>query len=45
MRFRLLNYSRMKDIVKDGGQPFSFAFKEPLLVLNNFNVSFNNNTK
>ena len=26
----------MKDILRNGGQPFSFAFKEPLIVLNNF---------
>jgi hypothetical protein len=26
----------MKEVMRNGGQPFSFTFKEPLLVLNNF---------
>ena len=26
----------MKEIVKNGGQPFNFSLKEPLIVLNNF---------
>lgn len=26
----------MKDILSNGGQPFSFSFREPLIVLNNF---------
>ena len=34
--FRVINYCRMKDVLKNGGQPFSFSFKEPLIVLNNF---------
>ena len=34
--FRVINYCRMKDVMSNGGQPFSFSFKEPLIVLNNF---------
>lgn len=26
----------MKDVLKNGGQPFSQSFKQPLIVLNNF---------
>ena len=29
----------MKDILKNGGQPFSTAMNEPLLVLNGFNLN------
>ena len=36
MTFRIINYCRMKDILRNGGQPFSLSFKEPLIVLNNF---------
>lgn len=36
MLFRVMNYCRMKDVLKNGGQPFSYSFKEPLIVLNNF---------
>lgn len=36
MLFRVINYCRMKDVLKNGGQPFSFSFREPLIVLNNF---------
>lgn len=39
MLFRVVNYCRMKDVLKNGGQPFSFSFKEPLIVLNNFTES------
>jgi hypothetical protein len=38
MRFRVINYCRMRDVVKNGGVPFSLAFKEPLLVMSNFNT-------
>lgn len=37
MSFRILNFALMKDVLKNGGQPFSYSFKEPLLVLNGFN--------
>ena len=36
MLFRVINYCRMKEVFSNGGQPFSFSFKEPLIVLNNF---------
>ena len=36
MTFRLMNYCNMKNILEDGGQPFSMSFKEPLVVLNSF---------
>ena len=36
MLFRVINYCRMKEVLSNGGQPFSFSFKEPLIVLNNF---------
>jgi hypothetical protein len=36
MLFRLMNYCRMKDILRDGGQPYSFSLNQPLIVLNNF---------
>lgn len=39
MTFRIVNYSRMKDVMKHGGQPFSESFKESLLVLNGFGDS------
>lgn len=29
----------MKEVIKHGGQPFSYSFKESLLVLNGFNES------
>lgn len=34
--FRLMNYCRMKEVIQNGGQPFSLSFREPLIVLNNF---------
>lgn len=37
MTFRIVNFSRMRDVLKNGGQPFSYSFKESLLVLNGFN--------
>ncbi len=37
MTFRIMNYCRMRDIMKNGGQPFSYSFKQSLLVLNGFN--------
>lgn len=37
MSFRIINYCRMKDVLHNGGQPYSMAFREPLVVLNNFN--------
>jgi len=37
MNFRIINYCRMKDVLHEGGQPFSFSFKDPLVILNNFN--------
>jgi hypothetical protein len=39
MLFRVVNYSRMKDVLKNGGQQFSYSFKEALLVLNGFGES------
>jgi hypothetical protein len=36
MTFRIVNFCRMKEVIRNGGQPFSFTFKDPLLVLNNF---------
>jgi len=39
MTFRIMNFSRMKDILNNGGQPFSYSFKESLLVLNGFHDS------
>lgn len=36
MTFRIVNFSRMRDVLKNGGQPFSYSFKESLLVLNGF---------
>lgn len=39
MTFRIVNFSRMKDVLKNGGQPFSYSFKESLLVLNGFQES------
>ena len=36
MSFRIMNYCNMKNILEDGGQPFSMSFKEPLVVLNSF---------
>lgn len=36
MAFRIINYCRMKDVINNGGQPFSISFKDPLVVLNNF---------
>lgn len=35
--FRLMNYCRMKDVLHNGGQPFSFTFKDPLVIVSNFN--------
>jgi len=37
MTFRIINYCRMKEVLHHGGQPFSFSFKDPLVILNNFN--------
>ena len=37
MTFRIVNYSRMREVLKNGGQPFSYSFQESLLVLNGFN--------
>lgn len=39
MTFRIVNFARMKDVLKNGGQQFSYSFKEALLVLNGFNDS------
>ena len=39
MRFKIINYCRMKDVFHNGGQPFSFTFKNPLAVLNGFGVN------
>lgn len=39
MTFRIVNYCRMKDVLHNGGQPFSFSFKDPLTVLNGFGVN------
>lgn len=39
MRFRIVNYCRMKDVLKEGGQPFSFTFKNPLAVMNGFGAT------
>ena len=36
MLFRIMNYCRMKDVIHNGGQPFSISFKDPLVILNNF---------
>lgn len=36
MVFRIINYCRMKDVINNGGQPFSISFKDPLVILNNF---------
>jgi hypothetical protein len=36
MTFRIVNYCRMRDVLHNGGQPFSFAFKDPLVVLQGF---------
>ena len=36
MLFRIVNFARMKDVLKNGGQQFSYSFKEVLLVLNGF---------
>ena len=43
MKFRIINYCRMKDVLHNGGQPFSFSFKDPLAVLNGFGAT--NQTK
>ena len=43
MVFRVMSYCRMKDVQHYGGQPFSFSFKDPLVVLNGFGA--NNQTK
>ena len=39
MIFRIVNFCRMKDVLHEGGQPFSYSFKDPLVVLNNFTDS------
>lgn len=39
MVFRIVNYCRMKDVIHNGGQQFSFGFKDPLTVLNGFGVN------
>lgn len=36
MTFRIVNYCRMRDVLHNGGQPFSPAFRDPLVVLNGF---------
>jgi ribosome biogenesis protein SSF1/2 len=36
MIFRLMSYCRMKDVLHHGGQPFSLAFKDPLVIVSNF---------
>ena len=36
MTFRIVNFARMKEVLKHGGQQFSYSFKEALLVLNGF---------
>jgi hypothetical protein len=36
MTFRIMNYCRMKDVLQNGGQPFSLTFRDPLVILNNF---------
>lgn len=36
MTFRIINYCRMRDVLKNGVQPFSYSFKQSLLVLNGF---------
>ena len=39
MRFRVINYCRMKDVFHNGGQPFSFTFKNPLGIMTGFSVN------
>lgn len=39
MRFRISSYCRMKDVLHNGGQPFSFTFKHPLAVMSGFGVN------
>lgn len=39
MNFRIVNYCRMRDVLRNGGQPFSFSFRDPLTVLNGFGVN------
>ena len=39
MTYRILNFATMKDVLRNGGQQFSYSFKEALLVLNGFNDS------
>lgn len=39
MTFRIVNFARMKEVLKNGGQQFSYSFKEALLVLNGFGDS------
>lgn len=39
MTFRIVNFARMKEVLKCGGQPFSPSFHECLLVLNGFGDS------
>lgn len=39
MNFRIVNYCRMRDVLHNGGQPFSFSFRDPLTVLNGFGVN------
>jgi hypothetical protein len=36
MTFRIINYCCMRDVLHNGGQPFSLSFKDPLTVLNGF---------
>lgn len=36
MTFRIVNYCRMRDVLHNDGQPFSPAFRDPLVVLNGF---------
>ena len=36
MIFRIINFCRMRDVLHAGGQPFSFAFKDPLVVVSGF---------
>ena len=39
MRFRIINYCRMRDVLHNGGQQFSLTFKNPLSVMNGFGVN------
>lgn len=39
MIFRIINYCCMRDVLHNGGQPFSLSFKDPLTVLNGFGAN------